>query len=364
MLTRRSLLRQGLASGMVLSLPSISRAAVPETDVTFLVVNDIHACQIGDSLSPGCAAQGKTDENLLRHIRGLNGIDQHNWPQDILGKPSGFISAGQPIAAPRGVIVCGDATDDGGGQMPDLGEGTQLLQFSKRYRQGDGPDRIRYPVYVGLGNHDLDQDDRPPQIDWYRDEMRDYVRMSHKPSIFATPEVPADNYDSASNNYSWNWGGLHLVQAQRYVGDTDKGTASSLAWLKHDLATYAADGRPVVLFQHYGWDPFSLEHWDPVKSTFTPEGSGPPHWWGEEQRQALMDTLSGYNVVGIFHGHEHDTPMAYKVGAYDVFKAKAAFMGGFCLVRVTNDRMDVAIGQVAGNGDTLSFDVGFSKVLG
>jgi hypothetical protein len=82
MLTRRMLLTRGLGAGFSLTLPSIVRAAgIPAVDVTFLVVNDIHACRVGDGLSPGCQAEGKTDTNLLRHIRALNSIHD----QDMAG---------------------------------------------------------------------------------------------------------------------------------------------------------------------------------------------------------------------------------------------------------------------------------------
>lgn len=363
MLTRRSLLTQGMGAGFALSMPRLSRAAVPDVNVTFLVINDVHACRIGDGLSPNCQQEGKTDANLLRHILALNNIHHQTWPEEIAGKPSGLSVAGKEIARPQGIIVCGDVTDDGGGQTAEFAEGSQLLQFSHRYQQGRGSDHVHFPVYVGLGNHDLDQDGRPPQVDWYRDELRDYVQMNHKPSVFFKPAVPVDNYDEASDNYSWNWGGLHLIQAQRYGGDNSKGTASSLDWIKQDLKTYASDGRPVVIFQHYGWDHFSTERWDPAKSTFDDDGTGTPHWWDESERQDLLASLSGYNVIGIFHGHEHDTPMAYKVNGIDVFKAKAAFMGGFTLVRVSNDRMDVAIGEAADDKGGVRFDTAFSKAL-
>ena len=41
----------------------------------------------------------------------------------------------------------------------------------------------------------------------------------------------------------------------------------------------------MILFQHYGWDKFSLERWDPSGSTYSDGGSGPPHWWSDEDRQ-------------------------------------------------------------------------------
>ena len=132
--------------------------------------------------------------------------------------------------------------------------------------------------------------------------MRDYVEMNHRPSVIFKPAVPAGNYDLESDDYSWDWDGVHLVQAHRFAGDRTKGAADGLPWLTRDLAANAADGRPVVLFQHYGWDEFSLERWDPSKNTFTDEGSGAPHWWSEADRQAILSAIAGYNVVGISKG--------------------------------------------------------------
>ena len=116
---------------------------------------------------------------------------------------------------------------------------------------------MHLPVYVGLGNHDLDQDGPPPHVDWYRRELRDYVELNHRQACSSSRRCRRQ-YDAASDCYSWDWGGLHLVQSHRFAGDTSKGAVSGLPWLKQDLATYAGDGRPVILFQHYGWDTFSI----------------------------------------------------------------------------------------------------------
>ncbi len=228
--------------------------AFPATDVTFLFINDVHACRTSDGLSPNCQEEGKTDENLLRHIRAINRIEEAIWPAEIDGIATSLRSAGEKVARPRGIVLGGDMTDDGGGQRAEPEEGFQLLQFSQRYQKGDGDDEVHFPVYAGLGNHDLDQDGPKEDIDWYRRELRDYVELNHRPGVFLKPIVPAGNYDVASDCYSWNWDGLHLVQLHRFGGDTNKGAVSSLDWLARDLSQHAADGRPVVLFQHYGWD--------------------------------------------------------------------------------------------------------------
>ncbi|KQS74531.1 metallophosphoesterase [Rhizobium sp. Leaf384] len=340
-----------------------AQAQQAPTDVTFVFATDVHACRMAEGLSPDCDKEGKTDAALLRHIRALNRLPAQLWPQTIANTPSGLTRAGREIGAPAGLVMGGDITDDGGGQVAVPGEGWQLRQFSQRYAQGQDPQHVHMPVYVGLGNHDLDQDGPPSHPDWYRRELRDYVEVNHRPSVFFTPSLPADNYDVDSDNYAWNWGRLHLVQLQRFGGDDRKGAVSGLDWLKNDLATFAADGRPVVLFQHYGWDRFSIERWDAGHGTFDDEAAGAPHWWSDAERAALLEALKGYNVIGIFHGHEHDTPMVYKAGGIDVFKPKAAFKGGFAVVRVTDDAMDVALGEAVDDKGGVRFTTGFSKRL-
>mgnify|MGYP000093613723 CR=1 FL=1 len=365
MISRRQLIGSGLSVCLPWLLPTrlFAKDTIPPTEVTFLVINDIHTCNMGSGLSPNCAEEGKTDENLLRHIAALNCIEDERWPTHIDGKPSGLSSAGQKIATPRGIVVSGDMTDDGGGQTALAAEGAQLLQFSHRYQQGVGPDRVHYPVYVGLGNHDLDQDGIAPQGDWYRREMREYVQMNHRPNVFFKPTVPVDNYHDLSDTYSWNWDDLHLIQAQRFAGDTNKGAATAIDWLKNDLATYAADGRPVIIFQHYGFDAFSRERWDPLKSTFDVDGTGAPHWWSDEARSVFLDALKGYNVLAIVHGHQHETPMLYQAEGYDIIKPKAAFMGGFGLIRITGRTMDVVLAEATGNDGAIRFTAAFSKTF-
>jgi cytolysin (calcineurin-like family phosphatase) len=343
----------------LLSRPALGNSAA--NPVTFLFISDVHACRIGAGLSPHCQDEGKTDQNLLRHIRGLNAIIDKRWPVQIAGKPSGLPSAGSRIGPPSGVVVGGDMTDDGGGQTAEPVEGTQILQFSHRYRQATGPDHVHFPVYAGLGNHDLDQDGRPPDIDWYRRELRDYVRANHENSVFFRPPVPAKNFDPVSDCYSWDWGRLHLVQLHRFGGDTRKGAVSALSWLKQDLAANAADKRPVILFQHYGWDPFSLERWDPQARTFDPEGPGEPHWWSDEEREGLLDATAGANVIAIFHGHQHETPMIYTHANIDLFKPKAAFIGGFALARLSASTFEVALGEVVGGEGEVQFSNAFTK---
>ncbi|WP_408642377.1 metallophosphoesterase [Sinorhizobium chiapasense] len=362
-LSRRTFLATAAGAGVSILAGRVRAAnAWPPVDATFLFSNDIHACIVSaEGLAPNCEAEGKTDASLLRHVAALNAISAQHWPATIDGDPSGLAGAGQKIGRPLGLVLGGDITDDGGGQVRQPREGRQLQQFQSRYEQRPGPQHIHFPVYVGLGNHDLDQDGPPPNGDWYRRELRDYVEFTHRQTVFHKPPVPVTNYDPLSDSYSWDWGGLHLVQLQRFGGDESKGAVSGLGWLKGDLAYYAADGRPVVLFQHYGWDAFSTEVWDTTAETFDDQGDGKPHWWSPEQRQALLDALKDCNVVGLFHGHEHDRVMAYRAGRLDLFKPKAAYLGGFAVVRITDAFMDVAFGEAQGEAGRIVFTHAFSK---
>jgi cytolysin (calcineurin-like family phosphatase) len=366
-LTRRSVITQLAGLGALAALPRTAsgRAAgtVAPFDATFLFVADIHACRMASGLSPHCQQEGKTDANLLRNVAALNAVGDKLWPAEINGLATGLRSAGKPIGTPLGVVVGGDMTDDGGGQVTKPSEGTQLLQFSQRYQQGVGPDRVHWPVYVGLGNHDLDQNGPPHNVNWYRREMRDYVEINHRTGVFFKPPVPVTNFDVDSDCYSWDWGGLHLVQTHRFAGDTGHGAPSGLPWLKRDLAAYAADGRPVVLFQHYGWDAFSIERWDSARHTYDDEGSGVPHWWSDADRKALLAALQGYNVIGIFHGHQHATPMIYQRDGLDLFKPKAAYLGGFALARVADGSMDVVLAEATGDHGEIVFTNAFSKSI-
>ena len=55
--------------------------------------------------------------------------------------------------------------------------------------------------------------------------------------------------------------------------------------------------------------------------------------------------------------------MIYSRDGFDLFKPKAAFMGGFALARVTDGFMDVALGEANDDG-SVRFVKAMSKPLG
>ena len=153
--------------------------------------------------------------------------------------------------------------------------------------------RVWTPVFPGIGNHGIrhSDDNWNYALDYIKDRIHD-----------------ADGIVSTymKDAYAWRWGRYLLIQLGLWAGscqhedisctDTDK-----LNWLRHLLSTEVGEsGDGVLIFQHYGWEPFSTDG----------------NWWTPGQREAEInvlcrrnaksETCNPYNVLGIFSGHNHD----------------------------------------------------------
>jgi hypothetical protein len=339
---------------------------------------------------------------MVQEARKLNALENNTWP-------SGVPTTG-PIQL-EGVAIGGDLTDCGAGadspksfhgnQCEDYDSpvnGQQLIPFLKVFDRYYGPrqslkldalyfltgltnpdgDTLRYPIFPGFGNHDLNFYDSGV--------MRSYI-ANWKPSNSNMPGISITNEDPGSESYSWDWGGLHLINAGVFVGSDDQDynfSSDALTWIEKDLATYAADGRPVVIFQHFGLDNGKYNLW------FTPS-----------HRYFMMKAIKNYNVIGIFTGHQHEHlgsfnwpfqawntswppfpisiypyplspfdsayPYNYPLSVYDVFHPGAAFAQNLALVHVTNDRIDVTYADTTSDFDpstgSVTFVEPFSKGL-
>jgi cytolysin (calcineurin-like family phosphatase) len=291
--------------------PPDARPPPPPRDVTFFAVADTHA-------------DPPESYDLRATARAINAVARTGtWPSSIGGRATGF--AGGDIAAPSAVVFLGDIT--GWGTAP-----AEIPTFRRYFEAGASGEAIEFPSYVGLGNHDVDDADRPPDLGaQYRAQFWAYVDARHK-----GPGAPVavTRFDAASHAYAWDIGGVHFIQVHRFAGDRGYGLPSSLGFVRDDLAAGAADGRPVFLFHHYGMDPFGRE----------------PRWWTDADRRAYRDTLRGYAVAGIFAGHSHGA-MQYEWEGLRVFHANNAKAeidsgnrdgnGSFAIVRITNDKLDV-----------------------
>ena len=293
------------------------------SDITFLVITDTHL-RNGYSI---------TDAQHLEHTQAINMISNLglNWSQ----AGAGFDNLPFAVSQPPSIVTTGDATDYG--QEDNLGA------FRMLYEQGMTTDAINYRVYPGLGNHDV-----ADECVFASCGRRMFAYISSVASCFT-------NMDSGSHNYSWDWGGFHLIQLNMWAGDitlgTDTGTAipsshsSGLGWLAQDLLhNVGTSGKPVILFQHFGWDYFSLFHNDSTGQT--------DPWWTASQRQILLDIVKDYNVIALFSGHQHQTAM-YGVNftddlgharVLDDFTGGTGGIGGtgqFFGVRLTKNFLDV-----------------------
>eukprot|EP00873_Tetraselmis_striata_P023569 jgi/Tetstr1/443833/TSEL_003287.t1 len=213
---------------------------------------------------------------------------------------------GGPVVEPAGLVVSGDLVDRG----PEAIGYPQMVNFTNLYGL-DGEGMLRYPVYEGFGNHDGGNLTSGPHYP-------NYVRLGIK----ARNKVRRGVMHLSDNelHYSWDWPitpscSLHLVQLNLFAGRYGEPVDApfygpnpaswvhpeySLDFLERDLAANVGDsGRPVVFFQHYGFDGFSNS------------------WWADHEREELAQVLAPYNVLAIFVGHTHAANY-YQWNGYDV----------------------------------------------
>ncbi|MCY1722650.1 metallophosphoesterase [Prolixibacteraceae bacterium Z1-6] len=299
-------------------------------DVTFFVAADTH-------FDP------PPDSDTYYHIRAMNRIpNEVIWPQNIDGKLTEFGSVGKKVDTPKGIVLAGDILD-----KADAGA---LELFRQRYEQGPGDKQINYPVYIGLGNHDINPVIDESEKQKGRRRMWNYLEERHNGE---SAPVPVTNFDAASRNYSWDWDGLHLVQTHLFAGATSEDQPNSLKWLKDDLTNYASDGSPVVIIQHYGFDSWAL------------------NWWTAKERSELFAILKKYNVVAVIAGHSHYADNLEWEGI-PVFQVNNAWPeigngnndgnGSFAMFRITNDFIDMATCRWKnGNGEVDIVEPFYSK---
>jgi len=271
-------------------------------DVTFFVTSDSHYNQT---------------ETIIRSCRRT--IAEMNW---LPGTPYPAGMGGN-VRTPRGVLVCGDLTDSGG----DGEKGPhQWREFTRDFGV-NGEGQVAYPVYETFGNHD--------------GRTGTTVRMGIRQRNKLRPGL---NHISPNGlHYAWDWDHVRFVCLGLFAGHDQKDVTLappahdpelSLDFLKEDLRRFVGDsGRPVVLFQHYGWDGFST-------------GWG---WWTEKARENLHKVIKDYNVIVIFNGHNHGTSVLDFHGI-PVYSAGAAQRGerpgDFWVARVTGKELTLVHRQL------------------
>ncbi|MFO0760293.1 MAG: Vps62-related protein [Byssovorax sp.] len=248
-------------------------------DVTFLVTADLH---YGDE------QMDNNEQANAELINRMNATPLMLWPAGT-SQPLGTM-----VGTPRGVLIAGDLT--GGDKdnwygvdglktlaspycWSNYGGACHLDGFTDRYGGGSST-RIHFPPYEGYGNHDVDETSFggvPAQIASRTAQRRPYLV----------------NQSSAAY-YSWDWEDVHFVNLNCYAGGSGlKFSNGGLQFLIDDLASQVGQsGRPVVLMQHFG-----------VNTSFSTQD----RWWTASERAAFHAALAGYNIYGIFAGHDHET---------------------------------------------------------
>jgi hypothetical protein len=152
---------------------------------------------------------------------------------------------GGTVEVPRGVLFTGDTTDNG-----TLDE---FAEFEKVYGLTGKEGLLRYPVFEAIGNHDVNAD---------------------------SPIKARAAERHGAINYALDWEDVRFLCLDMYPD------ATTLRWLQAQLKK-AGRTRPLVLFFHY-----SLE-------------GNYSDFWEQQEKDAFAQAIEGYNVLAIFHGHEH-----------------------------------------------------------
>ena len=190
---------------------------------------------------------------------------------------------GGRVETPRGVLFTGDTTDNG-----HLAE---FAEFEEVYGLTGKDGLLHFPVFEAIGNHDLNSES----------PIKERAKARH-----------------GGTDYAWNWDDLRFLCLDMYP-DT-----KTREWLTRELEKLGKD-QPMILFFHY-----SLE--------------GPySDFWEQQDKEDFARAILGYNVVAIFHGHEH------RVGHY-IWRDHPVFRPGaprhsshsFLVVRVGASEMAVA----------------------
>ena len=199
------------------------------------------------------------------------------------------------------------------GSYPGLNGGSISGVSNDDYTRYSDGSKIEKPLFPGLGNHDDPTGGNGAE---YPTLVRDYIRdrIKGSASLYETPTLSnadRENYSEYSSGdlYAWEWGSYHFIHTNIWAGyngytaDRDGSTnTTKLAWLaKHLKENIGDSGKPVFLFQHYGWSGWNFT---------TP-------WWTQDnaddlinvlcRREDTSDTCNAYNIVGIFSGHDHET---------------------------------------------------------
>lgn len=258
-----------------------------------LALGGVLGCRAGEPETVTFYAIGDPQINIPRW--GTAGTE--STIESMNGLPGEVFLFGKEVGEPAGVIVAGDLVDDL--------ENPENWELYKRLFDPAGLGRLRFPVFDGQGNHDVDV--RNQAFGEFNETQREFIERNRaRPGEFV--------FGPEGYHYSWVWAGVRFVQLNIFPGTVHRPVygapapgndpKGSLAFLQRILTEHVGDtGQPLVLIWHYG-----LRGW------------GFEEWWVDEDLDALESTLEGFNVVLLLHGHEHRYER-YRWRGYDVIMA-------------------------------------------
>lgn len=263
-------------------------------DLTFFTCSDTHYREF--------AASNATQTALITL---MNSIPGKKYPDSI---------GGGVVAAPRGVLIPGDLID--GGQGPAKMVNQQWALWKADFGlKGEG--KLRFPVYEGYGNHDLNGN--------FLIENFIKERTLQRSNVVAIAEN--------GFHYAWEWDTVHFVEVNLYPGNRrPKGVGGqppreALNFLRDELKQNVGDSRrPVVIVHHY---------------------MPTDNWWTEEEKNAYFDVIKDYNVILIVHGHQGSASVTDWKGLTVLDNHYFVRTGAF-VVHVTDKEMTIAQFSPAG----------------
>lgn len=239
---------------------SLAAGRLPAVDVTFFSYSDNHyGADNGGKSAP------KTHSREVEIINSLPGTD---YPAPLKGK----------VDAPRGIIMQGDLINDGAvaAKYP-----TQWANYIADFGVA-GEGLCKFPVFEGIGNHDLHDN----LFVFNQIKARNLVRKEHK---------LIDSISPNGYHYSWDWDGVHFVNVNLFCGNVWEGEADAYGFAHHpqfsrdflteDLKKNVGNsGRPVVMIQHFR----------PIDE----------NWWTFSAADKMHKVLQDYNVIVLMVGHQ------------------------------------------------------------
>jgi len=251
------LARVFVATAALFCLSAGARAA----DVTFFSYSDIH-------YGARTSRDDATPITRSPYVEVINHLPGTAYPAAV----------GGVVGTPRGVIMQGDLINDGA--LADRYPKQWADYIADFGVNGEG--RCTFPVFEGVGNHDVN----PNLFVFEQVKARNQVRKE----LGYIDHISPNGY-----HYAWDWDGVRFINVNLFPGDVWEGEADSYgrahdpmysrAFLIEDLEKFVGDsGRPVVIMQHYR----------PVDE----------NWWTFSAADKYYRAIQDYNVIAIMVGHQ------------------------------------------------------------